>query len=191
MTLASVKLLRNGQSPIIPVDSTLFIGDFKSGGMVTCRYKISVSQDATNQTYPVDLSVSYTNREGAVVTSSLTTVGVPVNAKPAFTILSPVPEVPRGAGSTIEVQYRNDGTVTVYDAQARLSLHAPVTIGDTTAYFGDIAPVTRQQPITIYRQMKPQNPWCIPLTAPYGTVMLWETARSRSTIPVQISVVHR
>ena len=69
-TLASVKLLRNGQSPIIPTDSTLFIGDFRSGETIACRYKVSVSKDATNQTYPVDLVVSYTNREGTVVTSS-------------------------------------------------------------------------------------------------------------------------
>lgn len=139
-TMASVKLLRNGQSPIIPVDSTLFIGEFPSGDTVTCRYKISVSKDATNQTYPVDLTVSYTNREGTIVTSSTTTVGVSVNAKPAFTIISPVPEVPRGTGRTLEVQYQNDGSVTVYDAQARLSLHDPITIGDNTAYLGDIAP---------------------------------------------------
>jgi hypothetical protein len=90
--------------------------------------------------YPVDLVVSYTNREGTVVTSSKTTVGVPVNAKPAFTILSSVPEVPCGTGRTIEVQYQNDGNVTVYDAQARLALHDPITIGDNTAYLGDIAP---------------------------------------------------
>jgi hypothetical protein len=139
-TMASVKLLRNGQSPIIPVDTTLFIGEFPSGDTVACRYKIAVSKDATNQMYPVDLVVSYTNREGTVVTSSKTTIGVPVNAKPPFTILSPVPEVPRGTGRTIEVRYQNDGNMTVYDAQARISLHDPLTIGDNTAYLGDIAP---------------------------------------------------
>lgn len=188
-TLASVKLLRNGQSPIIPVDRTLFIGDFKRGGVVTCRYKISVSQDATNQTYPVDLSVSYTNREGAVVTSSLTTVGVPVNAKPAFTILSPVPEVPRGAGSTIEVQYRNDGTVTVYDAQARLSLHAPVTIGDTTAYLGDIAP---GDSATAHYEVQADET-AEPMVYSFDSTLRYRDALGNSlvseSIPVQISVV--
>ena len=139
-TLASVKLLRNGQSPVIPVDSTLFIGDFRSGETVACRYKVSVSQDATNQTYPVDLTVSYMNREGSVVTSTKTTVGVSVDAKPAFTVLSSVPEVLQGAERTIEVRYRNDGTVTVYDAQARFVPHDPVTAIDTIAYLGDIAP---------------------------------------------------
>jgi hypothetical protein len=139
-TMASVKLLRNGKSPIIPVDSTVFIGNFRSGGLVTCRYRISVSKDATNQTYPVDVAVSYTNREGTVVTSSKTTIGVSVNDPPVFTILSSVPDVPRGSESTIEVQYRNDGTVTVHDAQARITPHNPVTAGDNNAYLGDIAP---------------------------------------------------
>ncbi|MDD1683717.1 MAG: S-layer protein [Methanoregula sp.] len=139
-TMASVKLLRNEKSPIIPTDSTLFIGDFPSGSIVAGRYKVSVSKDATNQTYPVDLVVSYTNREGTMVTSSVTTVGVPVNAKPAFSVISAVPEVPGGTGKVIEVQYRNDGNVMVYAAQARLALHDPVPMGDNTAYLGDIAP---------------------------------------------------
>jgi hypothetical protein len=139
-TLASVKLLRNGQSPIIPVDSTLFIGDFPSGETIACRYKVSVSKDATNQTYPVDLVVSYRNREGSVVTSAKTTTGVFVDDKPAFTILSSVPEVPQGAKSTIEVRYRNNGNVTVHDAQARLSPHDPITATDNSAFLGDIAP---------------------------------------------------
>ena len=42
-TLASVKLLRNGRSPIIPVDSTVFIGDFRSGETIACRYKVSTN----------------------------------------------------------------------------------------------------------------------------------------------------
>jgi hypothetical protein len=139
-TLASVKLLRNGQSPIIPVDSTMFVGDFRSGDTITCRYKVSVSNDATNQTYPVDLAVSYMNREGTVVTSAKTTIGVPVNEQPAFTIVSSVPEIPRGSESTIDVIYRNNGKVTVYDASARITPHAPVSASDNNAFLGDIAP---------------------------------------------------
>jgi hypothetical protein len=139
-TLASVKLLRNGQSPIIPVDSTVFIGDFPSGNTITCRYKVSVSNDATNQNYPVDLAVSYMNREGTVVTSSKTTIGVPVNEQPVFTVISSVPEVSRGAESTIDVTYRNNGKVPVYDAQARITPHDPVTASDSNAFLGDIAP---------------------------------------------------
>jgi hypothetical protein len=139
-TLASVKLLRNGESPIIPVDSTVFIGDFRSGDTITCRYKVSVSNDATNQTYPVDLAVSYMNREGTVVSSAKTTVGVPVNEQPVFAVISSVPEIPRGTESTINVIYRNNGKVTVHDASVRITPHAPVSASDNNAFLGDIAP---------------------------------------------------
>ncbi|MEI7857381.1 MAG: S-layer protein [Methanomicrobiales archaeon] len=138
--MTSVKLLRNGQSPVIPSDSTLFLGSFPSGGIIECRYKVSVSNDATNQTYPVDIAVSYTNREGAIVTSSPETVGIFVNAKTAFTVISTVPEVPRGASRTIDVLYRNDGLVTVYDAEARITPHKPVTVTDNSAFLGDVEP---------------------------------------------------
>lgn len=188
-TMTSVKLLRNGQSPIIPVDSTLFIGDFPGGSTVACRYKVSVSKDATNQTYPVDLVVSSTNREGMVVTSSKTTIGVLVNAKPAFSILSSVPEVPRGTGRTIEIQYRNDGNGTVYDAQARLSLHEPVTNGDNSAYLGDIAPgrsATAQYRVEADGAAEP-------LVYSFDSTIRYRDAQGTSLesdiIPVQISVV--
>lgn len=188
-TMASVKLLRNGQSPIIPVDSTLFIGEFPSGDTVACRYKISVSKDSTNQTYPVDLVVSYTNREGTIVTSSVTTVGVSVNAKPAFTIITPVPEVPRGTGRTIEVQYQNDGSVTVYDAQARLSLHDPITIGDNTAYLGDIAP---GESVTARYEVEADEA-AEPMLYSFDSTIRYRDAQGTSlesdTLPLQIAVV--
>jgi hypothetical protein len=188
-TLASVKLLRNGQSPVIPVDSTLFIGDFRSGETVACRYKVSVSQDATNQTYPVDLTVSYTNREGSVVTSEKTTVGVSVDAKPAFTILSPVPVVPRGSTSTIEVRYRNDGTVTVYDAQARISPHDPVTAPDNIAYLGDIGPgesVTARYDVHADEAAE-QTAYSFDSQIRYRDAL--GTSLESDTIPVQLKVV--
>lgn len=139
-TKASVTLIRNGKSPIIPTSSTVFIGDFPSGGTVTCRYKVSVSKDSTNQSYPVDLAVTYTNREGMIVTSSLTTIGVSVNAKPGFSIVSAAHELSRGAESAIDVAYRNDGDITVYAAMARITPHDPFTSSDSNAYLGDIAP---------------------------------------------------
>jgi len=188
-TMAAVKLIRNGQSPIIPIDSTLYIGDFPSGGVVTCHYRISVSQDATNQTYPVDLAVSYTNREGTVMTSSKTTVGVPVNAKPAFAILSPVPEVPNGAGKTIEVRYRNDGNMTVYGAQARIIQHSPITLSDNTAYLGDIAPgasATARYELQADGAAE-QKTYSFDSTIRYRDAS--GTSLESDTIPVQIAVI--
>jgi hypothetical protein len=139
-TMAVVKLVRNGQSPVIPSDSSVFVGNFPSRGTVACTYKVSIATDATEQTYPVDVMVTYTNREGAIVSSAVTTVGVPVLAKTAFTVVSPVPEVPAGTSRTLEVQYRNDGAVIVYNAQARITPHDPVTITDNDAFLGDLKP---------------------------------------------------
>lgn len=139
-SMAVVKLLRNGKSPVIPVDSSVFIGNFPSGEDVTCRYKVSVGQDATGQSYPIDIVVTYTNREGAVVSSTATTIGVPVQAKTAFTIVSPAPDVPAGSSRIIEVRYRNGGMTTVNNAQARIASHNPLTISDNNAYLGDLEP---------------------------------------------------
>jgi hypothetical protein len=139
-TMAVVKLIRNGKSAIIPTDSTAFIGDFPSGGIASCQYKIAASSDATGQTYPVDISVSYTNREGTVVTSAPETIGIPVHTKTQFTVISPVPSMAAGSEGIIVVQYRNDGNTTAYATQSRISPHGAVTIGDNTAYLGDIKP---------------------------------------------------
>lgn len=188
-TMASIKLLRNGQSPIIPTDSTLFIGDFPRGSVASGRFRISVSKDSTNQSYPVDLVVSSANREGRIVTSSPVTIGVPVNAKPAFTVISPLPEVERGAKRTIEVRYRNDGDLTVHAAQARLTLHAPVTPGDDTAYLGDIAPgdsAAAQYDITADDAAEPMV-YSFESTLRFRDAL--GTSQESDPIPVQISVV--
>jgi hypothetical protein len=139
-TKSSVKLLRNGQSPVIPTDSTVFIGDYPSGGVVTCRYKVSISDDAPGQIYPVDVVVSYTNWEGTIVTSAKDTVGVQVQPQPGFSVVSAVPEVSRGADKVIDIVYQNDGAVPVAAASARITQQTPVRIRDNTAYLGDIAP---------------------------------------------------
>ena len=59
---ASVILLRSGQSPIIPSDSSVFIGDFGQGQTVSCLYKVSlINEEKQQDTSPVDLKVTYTN----------------------------------------------------------------------------------------------------------------------------------
>jgi hypothetical protein len=137
---ATVKIVRSGSSAIIPTDSTAYIGDFPSGGVTECRFKITASSEATNQTYPLDVLVSYTDSEGAIVSSNTETIGIPVNAKPSFTVTSPVPAITAGSHATIRVNYRNDGNSTVYAAQSRVTPHGLVTIDDNTAYLGDIPP---------------------------------------------------
>jgi hypothetical protein len=188
-TMASVKLIRNGQSPIIPASSTVFIGNYPSGGIVNCRYKVSVAKDATNQTYPVDLAVTYTNREGTIVTSSKTTVGVPVNNKPAFTITSSVPEVPRGTDQIVEIQYRNDGDITVHAAQARITPHNPITISDNNAYLGDIAPGASATATFKVQADSAADPAVYSLDSTIRFRDESDTSLESDTIPVQLKVV--
>jgi hypothetical protein len=137
---ATVKILRNGQSPIIPTDSSVFIGDFPRNGIVTCRYKVSVSDNAAQQTYPVDVVVTYENRDGDIVTSATDTVGIPIGGKLTFSVSSAPARVSPGSDSAITVEYRNNGDTTAYNSQARISAVDPFTSSDDTAYIGDLKP---------------------------------------------------
>ncbi|MFA4860095.1 COG1361 S-layer family protein [Methanoregula sp.] len=136
--MATAKLIRNGKSPIIPTDSTVFLGNFPSGGAAECKYKVSIAKDAMNKTYPVDIAVTYTNREGTIVTSQSTTTGIPVYGKTQFSVVSSTPKLAQGSDSTIEVQYRNNGVVTVYNAQAQITGHSPISSTGNTAFLGDL-----------------------------------------------------
>lgn len=139
-TKASVKLVRSGSSAIIPSDSTAFVGDFKSGGVVECKFKVSASKDATDQIYPVDVLVTYTNSEGEIITSRSESVGIPVNSKISFSVTSPVPSVAAGSHDAILVTYRNNGNTSVYEAQSRISPHDGITADGNIAYLGEIRP---------------------------------------------------
>ena len=139
-TKASVKLVRSGSSAIIPTDSTAFVGDFKSGGVVECKFKISASKDATDQVYPVEVLVTYTNSEGEIITSRSESVGIPVNSKISFSVISPAPSVAAGSHDAIEVTYRNNGNTTVYETQSRISPHDGITVDGNVAYLGEIRP---------------------------------------------------
>jgi hypothetical protein len=137
---ATVKLIRNGNSPVIPTDSNVYIGDFPRNGVVTCRYKVAISSEAGNQTYPVNVAVSYENRDGDTVTSASDTVGIPVFGKLTFAVISNPISITPGSEQVITVRYQNTGTQTAYNAQARLSAVDPFTSSDNSAYLGDLKP---------------------------------------------------
>jgi hypothetical protein len=135
-----VKLLRNGNSPITPTDSSVYIGDFAPGSIITCRYKVTVSPDAQHQTYPIDIVVRYQNNEGDFVDSRNDTIGVPVGAKVDFSVTSPPDQMNPGNKKVINVEYKNTGDSTVYSAQARISAVDPFTSNDDISYIGDLKP---------------------------------------------------
>jgi len=135
-----VKIIRNENSPIIPTDSSVYIGEFPAGSIVDCRYKVSVSKDAQKQTYPIDVVVVYQNNEGDFVTSRSDTVGVTVGGKADFAIISPAGQMNPGNKKVIIVEYKNTGDATVKSAQARISAVDPFTSNDDIAYIGDLKP---------------------------------------------------
>ena len=137
---ATIKILRSGNSPVTPTDSSVFIGDFPAGNSTVGRFKVSVSRDAEAQEYPVDVIAVYKNHEGDTVTSAPVTVGIPVNGRIGFDVVNADSEMSAGKKKVIEVTYRNSGDVTAYSAQARISVVDPFTSNDDSAYLGDIAP---------------------------------------------------
>jgi hypothetical protein len=137
---ATVKLIRNGASPIIPTVSSVFIGDFPHNGTVTSRYKVTISSDAEKQMYPVDIVVTYENRDGDVIASDIETIGIPLGGKISFAISSGPVQVVQGSQNVIQVEYQNTGITTAYNAQARLSVVDPFSSTDDTAFLGDLNP---------------------------------------------------
>ena len=135
-----VKLVQNGNSPVVPVASSVYIGNFPKNSIVPLQYKVSVSRDAEAITYPVNITVTYKNRDGDLVTTDTVTLGVPVGGKIAFTIVSPPVEMSPGERKVIAVTYRNTGTTGVNSALARIFTVDPFTSSDDTSYLGDLAP---------------------------------------------------
>jgi hypothetical protein len=126
----------------MPTDSSVYIGDFRSGSTVECRYKVSVSGDAQRQTYPVDVVVVYQNSDGDFITSRTDTVGIPVGGKVDFAVISPPAEMNPGNKKVITVEYKNLGETTIYSARSRISTVDPFTSNDDIAYLGDLLPGT-------------------------------------------------
>ncbi|NLV26786.1 MAG: S-layer protein [Methanomicrobiales archaeon] len=137
---AVAKLSKSENSPILPVDSSVFIGTFEPGQSVDTRFRVSVSEDADAQKYPLNVQITYNNENGETLDTPGIEFGVPVGSKTDFTITSPPAEMNQGQKSVIDVVYRNDGSAPVYYAEVRLSAVDPFTSNDDLAYLGDLKP---------------------------------------------------
>jgi len=137
---AILRIVRNEKSPVIPTTNSIFIGDFPVDQTLTGRFKVSVSSDAEEQTYPLDVLVNYENGEGEQVTSDVETIGIPVGKKIEFNVTSLPGEIAPGQKKIITVQYVNSGGATAYNVQARISAVDPFTSNDDTAFIGTLAP---------------------------------------------------
>jgi len=137
---ATITMVQASQSPIIPVDSGVYIGDFPVNSTTTCQFKVSVDKSATHKQYPVSLMVVYQNNEGDFVNSRMVTTGVAVNDKIDFVVTSPLITLRPGSDGAIQVEYKNTGGSTIRGAEARITAGTPFTISASTAYLGDLAP---------------------------------------------------
>lgn len=140
---AVIRIVRDSSSPVIPVDSSVYIGDFPPNGTITARYKVTVTKDAGVKTYPVNMIVVYKNRDGDTVTSDPVTVGVPVGGKVDLAIVSDPIKVYPGTSGVFDVEYENTGAATLYSAQARISTLDPFSSTDDVAFLGDMKPGER------------------------------------------------
>lgn len=139
-TNAVANLSRSGNSPIIPVSSSVFIGTFAPNSSVTAKYKVSVSKDAEPQDYPIAVAVSYDNADGETLVTPSQKLGISVGSDIGFTITSETPKLNPGKKGFIELTYRNDGSVPVYSAEVRISAVDPFSSDDDLSYLGDIQP---------------------------------------------------
>lgn len=135
-----IRIARNDKSPIIPTASSMYVGNFSVNQTITSRFKVSVSADAEDQVYPLDVQAVYENDEGDQVTSDLETIGLAVGKKIDFAIVSAPSEIALGQKKVIAVQYTNTGGATAYNVQARISAVDPFTSNDDTAFLGTLAP---------------------------------------------------
>lgn len=137
---AVVVLTRNGDSPIVPVDDSIYLGDFPAGSTVPVRYKVRVSDRAERQSYPVDIGVVYLNTEGDSQSARQKTMGIPVGGKVNFAIISSPASIHPGNKKEIQVEYKNTGDSPIYSAQARISAVDPFTSTSDLAYLGNLQP---------------------------------------------------
>lgn len=141
---AVVKLTQNGNSPVVPVAGSVYLGDFPKNTVIPLSYKVMVSTDAVASRYPVNLTVTYVNADGDTLTTDPVTLGVMVDGKIDFSVVSPPAVFNPGTEKTMEVTYENTGSATVYGAQARIITVDPFTTNDDSSYLGDMAPGDRR-----------------------------------------------
>ncbi|MGB7788460.1 COG1361 S-layer family protein [Methanoregula sp.] len=137
---AVVMIQQPDQSPLSPTEGSYYIGDYPAGAVANCTFRLMVSGDAQQKTYPLDVLVNYKNTNGVYVNSATETIGVPVGEKIQFNVTPVMTTISPGATSIITVTFQNTGTATAYKAQARISAVDPFTSNDDTAYLGTMAP---------------------------------------------------
>jgi hypothetical protein len=127
-------------SPLSPTEGSFYIGDYPVGSVANCTFKLQVSSDAQQKTYPLNVKVNYKNSDGVYVDSRTITIGVPVGSKITFAVEPVKTDITPGSTALITVNFRNTGSATSYNTQARISAVDPFSSNDDTAFLGTMAP---------------------------------------------------
>lgn len=137
----SVYLEPEGANPLTPFSNGVYIGDLPPGGYVEPRFKVAISENADpSQPCPVSLYAVYQDFEGNTITSPTVSTGVAFGEKVRFERTSLPSVIHAGETNIVSVTYKNTGTMTVYNAQARISVIDPFSSEDDTTYLGDMRP---------------------------------------------------
>lgn len=137
---ATVRIVRHGDSPVIPIEGSAYIGDFAPNDSVTAKFRVVVSDNAQAATYPLDVILQYRDNEGEIVASDPEMIGVPVLGKAEVSIDPAEVTIHQGLSRDIEITFRNTGPVTLRSAQARIKVVDPFSSSKYTATLGDLAP---------------------------------------------------
>ena len=137
---AVVMLQQPANSPLTPTEGSFYIGDYPVGAVANCTFRLMVSSDALQKTYPLGVLVNYKDSDGVYVNSQAITVGVPVGGKIQFNVTPIQTAITPGATTVITVTFQNTGAATAYNAQARISAVDPFSSNDDTAFLGTMAP---------------------------------------------------
>lgn len=128
------------QSMLVPVQNSQYLGDMGAGDERVAKFKVSISSDAEEGTYPLSAIVSYTDPWGDLKSSNTKTFGVYVEPEMKFSV-DPAPvEIKCGRSGIANLTLTNKGTQMARDAIVRMNALDPFTVSYDTAYLGDVAP---------------------------------------------------
>jgi len=130
-----------GKNPVVPIEDSIYIGEFKPGDEIDTRFKVSVSKDADpSQTYPIEIYAVYKDYEGLSAQTAVTSIGVGFSGKIAFESAGEPSVAYAGKDCLIYVTYKNTGDAAAYQAEGRISVVDPFSSDDDNVYLGDLEP---------------------------------------------------
>ncbi|MDD1723629.1 MAG: NEW3 domain-containing protein [Methanospirillum sp.] len=130
-----------GNSPIVPYQSSIYVGDYPIGETATLSYKVSVADNADPAiSYPLKLYASYTDYQGLQAETVAKDISAGFKQKVAFSVINQPGTLEAGSKDVISVEYQNTGSVPVYNAQAGINIVDPFTSEDDQSYLGTVQP---------------------------------------------------